>query len=580
MQFNVAATQAPLVRASEPGSDSDSFLRRLRSTLRNLAASFSSNAAGHIPTRYPQGSNSRVWIQAIQSSGGVFEVLQPGETGIVQDLGKRLQCLPPRTCLSIAPGHYIHSLQLHNKQAAFNFWVLTCSSAPRPNTPTAIQYVPVTEMRLSAPGNRHASGNAAHEWMSQAQHALMQHQHQIRSGPDNTVPNPVWVSQGAKEIPMALSLLAELNAAVDSGQVANPEQLDGCAAQALWRMTQRFGNRTLSALYFETALTLAGFHLSQMQAAAGTSRPNPIVAVMPKTLMAYRQPTDSMHCGVTALNAFFQEPVLTPGGAVDHLVGVYDSVYGFGHRRLDGLFGQRLLQAVRNNHSLLISREEFLGPNPGGECPDLEGICRDLCPADQWNTLLNFSFPDALSSQGPNSAQFKQKINQIQITPGLWLTAFSGLNIDQLVCLANDILAGKGSNPHLAHYPEKLEIYAVVSGELRAGSAVGQSVVREDLERELQNLNSYNRHGVLNPLPIICMSGAGGANSVNHYFSIMRDEHMRWINLDSMGTQYAGVQPCALFAEPGRLSEALVRSRVFRVVCPSLSITTTTQEGD
>ncbi|HEX4856562.1 MAG TPA: hypothetical protein VFV28_07090, partial [Limnobacter sp.] len=472
--------------------------------------------------------------------------------------------------LQLSPCCFIHSIEWVGQQDGVKQWQLHVGSSSVHQVGSTRHVIPLTEVFLPYWPDQAGARNF-YGCVNKAQAALEIHLQRVSAAPRGDVVQPVLLSHRSDAIPMVLSMLNQLIASIRAGELEEGAQLAESAELVRAQLDGQLDRPALSDEGFRTALELAQTRLFSNPPVSSYL---PSVACQTATLpapTAYRQPNGDMHCGVTALNAYFQRPILSCGDAIHHLVNSYDEVYGIRSRGLDGLFSHRLLNGVERNQNMWISKQEFLGTGPSVPLHALEGICRDLSPRDQWNTLLNFSFPDAMANASRQGREQREAIDRLHITPGLWLTAFSGLNLDQLVGLANSILVHNHDMPEMASYPDRVEAYTLVpeKPEIRLGHA--QAIHADEVEKILGQFRHSDSHGRQSPLPIICMSGAGGSNSVNHYFGILRDAHDRWINLGSDGTRITGQQACSVFAEPGGLAQALVKARVFKIVCPCLA---------
>lgn len=517
------------------------------------------------------GEIRRVLVQAISSRQGLLEIIHPQERPFIRELYKDFLSGSIVSPWQVAPNYFVHGVEQIDSKGSVGSWLLHVGSPSARPQHLIRHVVPITDVSIPYLSDNPAAGNF-YGCVYKVRQALETHLQKIPAASDSQVVDPCLLSHRSNSIPMVLWFSNQLQRVVERGEIQNLKQLAVNAEQLRNQLRSEFGRDVLSSEGFDVAVELAQTPMSGSMATSVSS--NHAVeedVILPATVEAYRQPAGDMHCGVTALNAYFQRSMLSCGDAITHLVGIYDEIYGIRQLELDGLLGGRLLNSVCRNQNLQISKQEFLGVNPCGEWKDLEAICRDLSPRDQWNTLLNFSYPEKIAVSADMRMQFKERISHLNITPGLWLTAFSGLNLDQLVALANDILSRYKDTPEMSSYPDRVEAYTVAQPAAQNQLALPKSIPLHRIEELLGTFKHRDNQGNQSPLPIVCMSGGGQTNSVNHYFGILRDSRNRWINLGSDGTTFAGVQPCAIFSEPGRLHEALAREKVFKIVCPCLS---------
>lgn len=264
----------------------------------------------------------------------------------------------------------------------------------------------------------------------------------------------------------------------------------------------------------------------------------------PSTESAYRQPQLDNHCGVAAVNAFFQCEAITPAHAVNSVIDNWESVFDPEHRGIDslnlpGMMNPALIQAMREGRTIAMNRADFVGPDPEAVPSGFEAMYMDT-PVGQWNALFNYAPYAAVGAPRARQA--------IQITPEIWLTAMLGLHLDQASSMINTLLQTKGNSPAWRHMPDSVD--AVILNNPRAPDRINT------LEAEVEQTGKAY-------FPMLCMVRG-------HYFTIAKTPEGDWVKLGSDGTHIKGLQPSELFARRGGLAEALKRVDAIRIISEPL----------
>jgi len=249
------------------------------------------------------------------------------------------------------------------------------------------------------------------------------------------------------------------------------------------------------------------------------------------------------HCGVAAVNGFFQAEVVNTAKAIDHIQAGYAHAYGdeqLSNLTLPGLYHPALIDAMKQGQSIVMTRDQFIGGKGFADYRDFSFIY-SANPQEQWDAVCNYKFPG------------QAKPDRVEITPELWLSAATGVHLDSLESMVNEFLESKGDNPAWSKYPEKV-----------AKFAVGKDAVRADLERcingEIKNRKGDQAGNSL--FPMICMTS-------DHYFAVARTESGNWVKLDSGGTDVTGDQESFRFAKKNELAQAMAKDKVIHVICES-----------
>lgn len=260
---------------------------------------------------------------------------------------------------------------------------------------------------------------------------------------------------------------------------------------------------------------------------------------------AFRQAAvHANHCGVAAVNGLFQAEVVNAVQAVNHIVKTYAPLYGpkpLIEMNLPGLYHPDLLGAMKQGQSIVMSRDQFIGGEGFADYRNYS-IIYSANPQEQWDAVCNHKFPG------------QPKPNRVEITPELWLSAATGVHVDCLESMVNQLLSSKAENPAWSDYPDHVTRYPV-----------GEDAVRAKLEGfingEIKNRQGEQAGNTL--FPMICMTSG-------HYFAVARTESGNWVKLDSSKAWGTGIQAPLPFTHSKRtLEEALRFEGVIHVICES-----------
>ncbi|MCQ8895779.1 hypothetical protein NQT62_04895 [Limnobacter humi] len=267
--------------------------------------------------------------------------------------------------------------------------------------------------------------------------------------------------------------------------------------------------------------------------------------INPSTLAAYRQPQLPNHCGLAAVNAFFQANVVTPAQAVQILLKQREAVFGqpgapMATLGLPGLHHPKIIRALQDGQAVRMTRTEFCGQTPQRIPPAHEALYM-ATPAGEWDALCR------LSPGQPGVG------DEIWITPDIWLSATTGMHLDQVEGMVNELLAERPHAPAWQHMPERVE-------RLSAIQASGWAHLEQQINATVLSAEGQGRPS---NFPMVCMVPG-------HYFAVARTSDGAWVKLDSLGTAKAGIQAPELFATAGELGRKLREAGVIHVVCEPL----------
>ena len=268
---------------------------------------------------------------------------------------------------------------------------------------------------------------------------------------------------------------------------------------------------------------------------------------------AYRFAQAYQHCGVAAINGFYQNEVVRSEHAARLLIDSHLELIAPEHlSRLPGLFHPRVVRAMQEGKAVEISRREFFGEfaadgRAKGEAFELldqlysQGEQWAVTDTDrveaQWQSFFSFDY-----AQG-NEFERGDPHTRIQITPESWVAVFGGMGLEHLEGLMNQLLAKKGpSNGPWGGYPKKVGTWILAPNR----------ALREGQYQALEQALTQHKAKQL-----ICMTD-GGLDA--HYFTLIQDKAGNWLKLDAMDFgQSTGMQRVPVFARRGELANQLAQ---------------------
>lgn len=261
---------------------------------------------------------------------------------------------------------------------------------------------------------------------------------------------------------------------------------------------------------------------------------------------AFRQAAvHANHCGVAAVNGFFQAEVMNGTQAVNHIVKTYAQLYGTKpliEMNLPGLYHPDLINAMKQGLSIVMTRDQFIGGEGFADYRNYSFIY-SANPQEQWDSVCNHKFPGQV------------KPSRVEITPDLWLSVATGVHVDCLTGMVNQFLSTKAENPAWSDYPDHVILYSV-------GDDAARAVLEGDIDGRIKGRQGEQAGNTL--FPMICMKSG-------HYFAVARTENGNWVRLDSGGAQYTGIQAPLPFTDSERtLEDALRFEGVIHVICEPL----------
>lgn len=462
-------------------------------------------------------------------------------------------------------GARIHGADLVRQGSDLAEWTLEVS-APCEDRPGKVEvfYIPVTQ--CVAPASK-VSLLTAPRFLATANIALCEHLKRVEWGYGDSVHMPLLLNSGVTNNAEWMGLNAELRSLKSSGGIQSDHEL----TQTFHALAEQFGVQNSSgvnpkdivggglgktqqpSVSQSTLSDLDRILLSRRHQPHPREEPQPSLAglrpavAMPSTLAAYRQPQSDNHCALAAINAFFQADVVNSAQVANQIVRHWEEVFtepgqSLADLSLPGLYIPEVLEALRAGESVRISRAQFCGPSPHQIPAEYEAMYMDS-PAGQWDALCNFAL-------GPTAS----RPNEILITPELWLSASTGLHIDQLETLINSLLASRNLNDAWANWPGRVE---------RIGLQTPARLA--NLEEDILHAVAQNKmQGGSEAFQMVCMVPG-------HFFAIGRTAEGDWVKLGSDGTRDWGVQPSPLFAEQGQLGMALKNVKAIHLLCQPLA---------
>jgi hypothetical protein len=250
--------------------------------------------------------------------------------------------------------------------------------------------------------------------------------------------------------------------------------------------------------------------------------------------LAYRQPqlADS-HCGVMAVNGFFQAQVIQPGDLVREVIqqdtDLQNSRGGYG-----GAFHSKLINGFKNGDApVQISKHEF---NQGRYKNFVFG---DQGLDDQWGRLHNA----VLGHEAP-------KGESLHVSPGHWLSARGGVEAEPIVGVVNQLLRSRESRPEVWRgYPSEVDSHFFLTPDARHEFV--EHLKKSQVDR------------------MLCFTEQG-----KHWFSMVKSDNGSWLRLDrvqegpSLGAQGGvGAVKDDLQVGAEELSQRLDEWKVLEVVC-------------
>lgn len=535
---------------------------------------------------------------AIESRQGVFEWARQDSEGLRSQLAR---CLETSDALSLGQGFFVYDVSDPRMQDGVIHYDMLVSAPARDRVDEEDTFlVPMTEMRVP-------EGNVVEaDWLRHSETALQCHLSAVDPPYQDSVENPFILSSGCNELADMHALRTEVLSRLQAGLVLSHQALvqtfhelahafvDGNRSEIADKLLPDLHNQLaeLTALQHVTEPSLLAAKryfpsLEDTESEVGAvvevdwvsaqeslqeSEPEPdsasavlaspvsagpsshtVLTLAGKVpfhqlneFQAFRQAAvHANHCGIAAVNGFFQAEVINTAKAIDHIQAGYARVYGeeqLINRKLPGLYHPDLLGAMKRGQSIVMTRDQFVGGKGFANHRDFSFIY-SANPEDQWDAVCNYKFPG------------RAKPDRLEITPDLWLSAATGVHLDSLESMVNQFLESRGDNPYWSKYPEKVDKFAV-----------GEDAVRANLEgyinRKIENRKGDQAGNTL--FPMICMTSG-------HYFAVARTESGNWVKLDSFGTNVTGVQESSVFAEKNALEQALRNEGVIHVICEPLT---------
>jgi hypothetical protein len=562
---------------------------------------------------------------AIDSRQGVFEWVRQDSEGLRNKLEQALQT---RDAISLGQGFLVYDVSDPRMQDGVVHYDMLVSAPARDKVDEEDTFlVPMTEMRV--PEDRVVEA----DWLHHSETAMQCHLSAVDQPYQDSVENPFILSSGCNELADMHAVQTEVLSRLQAGLILSqqeltrtlhdltPEFVQGNHSEATrtllpvlqnqlgaWNSLQRPNEPGLlgAKRYFPTiadsdsdsdsdseseagsVVTLESMSESDSESVSGSeagpvlemdgvsalespqeSEPEPESASAVSSgpishaaltladkapphraseYRAFRQAAvHANHCGIASVNGFFQAEVINTAKAIDHIQAGYARAYGeeqLSNLTLPGLYHPALIDAMTQGQSIVMTRHQFIGEEGFADYRKYSNIY-SANPEEQWDAVCNYKFPG------------EAKPDRVEITPDLWLSAATGVHVDCLTGMVNQFLSTKAENPAWSDYPEKVDKFAV-----------GKDAVRAKLERcinrEIENRNGDQAGNTL--FPMICMTSG-------HYSAVARTESGNWVKLDSGGTDVTGVQESSLFADKGKLEQALREEKVIHVICePSESL--------
>ena len=258
---------------------------------------------------------------------------------------------------------------------------------------------------------------------------------------------------------------------------------------------------------------------------------------------AYKEPVGQMQCASQTINSLLQRHAVTPEIASAHIAANRLNMLhqlGVPTREQKGLTHPTVMTAMLNGQSVQISKQDFMGQQPH----ELD-IATEQTPIECWQKLVNIS-PQGMGKNWFNNAQELNSINQLNITPDMWLSAQRGAETSELLSMLNDQL-GRNQQSQLPremiHWPT-------------ANHA-----------NEIQRLEQIAQHAIASQkdFPIVVRTGAESG----HFQTIVPDSNGNWLTLNSDATNQTGVQRCNRWCNAGELAASFHRSGVSDILIPN-----------
>lgn len=536
---------------------------------------------------------------SILSRQGVFEWARQGGQGLRSQLESGLLA---SESVSLGQGVVVHGLEgLKTRNGVQHYQILVSAPAQDIEGEVDTFVVPVTEFQVP-------QGKVIEkDWLRRSEKALQFHLSKVDPPYQDSVETPLVLSSGCNRLADMHVLQTEMSSRIQAGLVHSQDALTQTLTELAPELLHR--NSTQIPHLLEPVLqrqltTIQSNEGEKQQGPLGSKRhfvidteplpvkspvsdttpaaapatvlepapaPEPLFVRVPPvsnldsprelTLVgkapsyrpiegrAFRQIGHDNHCGIAAINGFFQTPVISAAKAVNHILDhdeSYSLVEDMTQSHIPGLYHPNLVAAIREGKGIVMQREDFI--NGRGELAnhkDHEVLFENTSPAEQWDSVCNYKYPGL------------QKPDQVKITPDLWLSVAKGIHVDRLESMVNQFLRTKGNSPDWSAYPDRVTRYPVSEDY-----ADNRANLKKSIEDRIQKREGDQAGNTL--FPMICMTSG-------HYFAVARTESGNWVKLDSDGTNFTGIQPSSMFAEKNELEQALRDKGVIHVICEPLT---------
>ncbi|WP_130557120.1 hypothetical protein [Limnobacter thiooxidans] len=537
---------------------------------------------------------------SILSRQGIFEWARQGGKGLRSQLESGLIA---SQSVSLGHGVVVHGLEgLKTRNGVQHYQILVSAPAQDVEGEVDTFVVPVTELQVP-------NGKVIEkDWLRRSARALQFHLSKVDPPYQDSVETPLVLSSGCNRLADLHVLQTEVSSRIQAGLVQSqneltqtlrqlaPEFLPNNSGEAPWQLGPVLQRQLIirqsnegeiqqgplaSKRHFvrgtePTPLPDASQVSATAPAAAPTilldPEPEPVFVRVPPvsnldsprelTLVgkappyrpiegrAFRQIGHDNHCGIAAINGFFQTPVISPAKAVNHILDhdeSFSSVRNLAQSRLPGLYHPNLVAAIREGKGIVMRRNDFVDVNNQlDNYEDHQVLFENTSPAEQWDSVCNYKYPGL------------PKPDEVEITPDLWLSVAKGMHVDRLESMVNQFLRTKGNSRDWSAYPDRVTRYSVGDGYADNRAELEESI--KDLIQKREGDQAGNTR-----FPMICMISG-------HYFAVARAENGDWVKLDSNGTNFTGIQPSSRFAKKEELEQALIGAGVIHVICEPLPL--------
>lgn len=218
--------------------------------------------------------------------------------------------------------------------------------------------------------------------------------------------------------------------------------------------------------------------------------------------LVYRQPqVVDMHCGVMAVNGFFQTKVIDAGDLVRSIIQEDPSLMS--NNPHGGAFHPTLMKSfLKSNHAVQIDQQSF----STGTFREFASDDKSL--TDQWNR-----FDSVLRGWSP--AEHQTSARTLEVSPGHWLTARGGTEAEPMIRTVNQLLDSRLTNR------ETQDAWKGYPSEV--GSVVPLDTAAPDWSAfsNLLNNSSVDR--------MLCYTMQG-----RHWFAMVKSANGQWLRLDQL----------------------------------------------